>query len=228
MTLYAAVVWFLGVLIRIAGIPAANYYNLGNQLYQQDQYCRAEEAYQKAFKKLALRSHAYYNAGNAAFQQNNFQQAITYYESALDLDPQDENTWHNLELARQRVESRRAKNSRDPGVLPKKNQAVSRSRKPEKKRGQSLSLAGNRRELNPDAADRILELSRQTERRLSGFFQPYRRKIRRASQVKDVFTMSPDRLMQYMRKQNQGSYPFGPGKSRRKRAPSPARDEIDW
>jgi tetratricopeptide (TPR) repeat protein len=228
MIQYVAVVWFLGALIRLAGIPAANYYNLGNQLYQQDQYCRAEEVYQKAFKKLAERSHAYYNAGNAAFQQNDFQQAITYYESALDLAPQDEDAWHNLGLARRRAESRRAKNGRAPGVLPEKNQAASRTRKPGKKRGQSLSLAGSRPEYNPDAGDRILKISRQTEQRLRRFFQPYRRTVRRASQLEDIFTMSPDRLMKYMRKQNRDSYPFGPGKSRRKRAPSPARDEVDW
>lgn len=215
MIQYVAIVWFIGTLIGLAGIPAANYYNLGNQLYQQNQYRRAEEVYQKAFKKLATRAHAYYNAGNAAFKQNDFQKAITHYESALDLAPLDEDAWHNLELARRRVAS-----GRSPGALP--------DIKPREKRGKSLSLAGRPQEFNPDAADRILELSRKKEQRLSGFFQPHRRKARRTSQLEDIFTMPPDRLMQYMRKQNQDSYPFRPGKSRRKQAPSPARDEVDW
>lgn len=220
MIQYVAIVWFIGTLIRLAGIPAANYYNLGNQLYQQNQYCRAEEVYQKAFKKPALGSHAYYNAGNAAFKQNDFQKAITYYESALDLAPLDEDAWHNLEMARRRVAFRKAENGRASGAIP--------DIKSREKRGKPLSLAGYRPEYNPDAEDRILKMSRQTEQRLSGFFQPYRRTARRPSQMEDIFTMPPDRLMQYMREQNRDSYPFRPGKSRRKRVPSPARDEVDW
>jgi tetratricopeptide (TPR) repeat protein len=99
ITLY----WLLSLLLGRMPIPAGNYYNAGNRLYQQGQYARAEVLYQKAFNADLVTEQAYYNAGNAAFMQRKYSAAIKYYEAALDRNPEDQDAWHNLEAARSRL-----------------------------------------------------------------------------------------------------------------------------
>lgn len=98
-----AFLWVLGWLLALAGVPAENYYNEGNRWYLAGRFDLAEEAYRQAMSAGKVRGRAYYNAGNAAYRRGDYAQAMADFEAALELDPEDDDAWHNLELARLRA-----------------------------------------------------------------------------------------------------------------------------
>ncbi len=98
-----AFLWVLGWLLGLAGVPAENYFNEGNRWYRAGRFDLAEQAYRRAAPDGKMRGRAYYNAGNAAYQRGDYTRAMADFEAALELDPDDDDAWHNLELARRRA-----------------------------------------------------------------------------------------------------------------------------
>lgn len=71
--------------------------------YNEGQYNRAIELYQKVIENGFESAALYYNMGNAYFKSNNMASAILYYEKALKLDPTDEDARFNLKIANSRI-----------------------------------------------------------------------------------------------------------------------------
>ena len=74
-------------------------FNDGNALYQDADYQRAMEAYQRAIESgdPALASSAWYNLGNALYRQQQLEPSLEAYKQALRLSPDDADAKHNLE-----------------------------------------------------------------------------------------------------------------------------------
>jgi Ca-activated chloride channel family protein len=94
-------------------------YNFGTSSFKNNMYDDAIEAFSKALKSddIALQEKAYYNRGNSYYQKGaeaqqadpqatigHWQQALTSLQSALELDPDDENARHNHEVIKKRLE----------------------------------------------------------------------------------------------------------------------------
>jgi len=76
------------------------FYNGGNALYQQKQYGRAVDYYQRSFSPdSALTGRMLYNRGNALMKGAKLGEAIESYIQALQYLPDDEDARHNLEMA---------------------------------------------------------------------------------------------------------------------------------
>lgn len=78
-------------------------FNLGDALYKQGNY---EEATQK-FKELSTQkldkrilASVNHNLGNSHFMAGNYEESVNAYKNALKLNPKDNDTRYNLELAR--------------------------------------------------------------------------------------------------------------------------------
>ena len=94
------------------------HYNLGRYHYQQEEYASAESSFSTALEKCQkpeLQEAIFYNLGNTYFQQADdaenkeekiplLEKSIQNYESALSLNPEAEDTKHNLELAKKELE----------------------------------------------------------------------------------------------------------------------------
>ena len=82
-----------------------SHFNEGDALYKLEKYDKAIEAYQKIFgsQELNLEAQTYFNIGNSYFKQNKLQESIESYIKALDIDPTDQDTKYNLELARAKL-----------------------------------------------------------------------------------------------------------------------------
>ncbi|MGB1656071.1 MAG: tetratricopeptide repeat protein [Longimicrobiales bacterium] len=74
-------------------------FNDGNALYQDADYQRAMEAYQRAIETSdpRLASSAWYNLGNALYRQQQLEESLEAFKQALRLNPQDGDAKHNLE-----------------------------------------------------------------------------------------------------------------------------------
>lgn len=86
--------------------PRLNY-NLGIAYYREGNYEAAQSTFTRGAqnsKDPFLQKEAFYNLGNSFFMQENYKEAISAYESALKIDPNDEDVKHNLELAKKKLE----------------------------------------------------------------------------------------------------------------------------
>ena len=99
-TVFAAIVLLIVSISCIAfGSETEDLMKQGNDYYQQKQYEKAIESYQKiinmGYEGVAL----YYNLGNAYYRDGKIGYAILFYEKAHRLAPGDDDVNHNLIIA---------------------------------------------------------------------------------------------------------------------------------
>jgi len=75
-------------------------YNQGNRFFQEGQYKKAIESYEKALGSSIRNSYIFYNLGNAYYKDGQLGTAIWAYEKANALSPRDGDIIYNLELLR--------------------------------------------------------------------------------------------------------------------------------
>ena len=92
-------------------------YNIGDVLYKQNRYEDAKQAFKRAAthatKNIKIGEYAWYGAGNSCYQLKEWQQAIDMYEESLKLNPHNEQTLHNLTLARAKLVEEKLKDMQD-------------------------------------------------------------------------------------------------------------------
>ncbi len=74
-----------------------------NQAYNEGDFTEAVDLYHSVIDSGYVSSALYYNLGNACFKSKDIPSAILYYEKALKLDPKDEQTWFNLNIANSQI-----------------------------------------------------------------------------------------------------------------------------
>lgn len=73
---------------------------MGDSAYSKGDYATAINIYEHIIANEGIAPELYYNLGNAYYKSNEIAKAILNYERALLLDPSDNDTRFNLELAR--------------------------------------------------------------------------------------------------------------------------------
>lgn len=71
-----------------------------NTLYNESAYDSAAVIYESIINKGYSSATIYYNLGNTYYKLRNYPLAIYYYEKSLKLDPKNEDTKHNIEIAK--------------------------------------------------------------------------------------------------------------------------------
>ena len=74
-------------------------FDQANQLYQQNKFAEARDAYESVVRNGFLSGELYYNLGNAYYKTGDVGKAILNYERALRFMPNDDDLKHNLQLA---------------------------------------------------------------------------------------------------------------------------------
>ena len=72
----------------------------GNELYNQGDYRKALEKYEKILETNQHSAELYFNLGNANYKLNNIAPSIFYYEKALMLNPNDKDIKNNIAFAK--------------------------------------------------------------------------------------------------------------------------------
>ena len=95
--------WFSGFLLCAATLVYAQspqqVFEQANQLYQQEKFVEARQAYESLVHNGYGGGELYYNLGNACYKSGDIAHAILYYERALKVMPNDDDLKHNLQLA---------------------------------------------------------------------------------------------------------------------------------
>jgi hypothetical protein len=77
-----------------------------NDLYKNNQYQGAIDVYNKIIENGYEGTSLFYNLGNAHYRLGKVGYAILYYEKALNISPNDEETKHNLALAKLNIKDK--------------------------------------------------------------------------------------------------------------------------
>ena len=105
-----------------AGEP---YYNAGNALYRSEDYGGAIREYDEAIKRAedpVLRADTQFNRGNAYFQLEEYLNAVDAFKEALRLEPDNEETRRNLELAMRMLPTPEPQQGEEQGQEPDESQ----------------------------------------------------------------------------------------------------------
>ena len=117
-------------------------YNMANAYYKAKQYNKAIKAYQNA--KGVDEATRLYNIGNCYFQQDKLDQAMVFYKNALRLRD-DEDTRHNLALAKRKKEKQEQEKNNQKDKKKKKKKPNKKQAEDAKKREEQAKMTPQER-----------------------------------------------------------------------------------
>jgi Ca-activated chloride channel homolog len=132
------------------------HFNIGDVLFKQKKYREASEEYHKALqsKNRSTQAKAYYNLGNCKFRGNDFSEAVEQYKKALGLNPNDQESKFNLEMARRKLKESSQQNQQSQQSKQNKqnqqNQQNSQQQSQEKKEKQDQQQKNNPPQQDPN------------------------------------------------------------------------------
>lgn len=154
-------------------------FNLGNSYYKQQRFDEAMREYSNTgaiMKSPDERAVAYYNLGNSFYSSNKFQEAIDAYRRSLKLNPNDDDTRYNLQMAREKLKQQEQQKQQkqdqkqDQQQDQKKdqqqqNQQQNQQQKQEQPK-QDQPQPQKKNQMPKQEADRILEALRNNEKEI--------------------------------------------------------------
>ena len=163
-------------------------FNLGNSYYKQQRFDEAMREYGNSggsMKSPEDRAEAYYNTGNSFYQSNKYQEAVDAYKQSLRLNPNDEDTRYNLQMARAKLaqQQQQKQQNKDQKQDQKKDQQKQnqqqnqqqdqkqnqkqdqqQQKEEEAKQDQTRQQIQNKNQMPKQEADRILDAMRNNEK----------------------------------------------------------------
>ncbi|MBN2366106.1 MAG: tetratricopeptide repeat protein [Calditrichaeota bacterium] len=168
--------------------PVAHY-NVAEALYKKQKYEEALSSYEKALNSpdANIRQNVHYNLGNTYYQMNKYQEAIQSYIKALELNPDDEDAKHNLELVRAKLkemaqkqpmqnqqqqqqqsgeQQQQQQNQEDQqqGDQQQMANAEEKDKSKDQQQQQQMQETDKKKELSKEEAERILQALRSDEK----------------------------------------------------------------
>jgi tetratricopeptide (TPR) repeat protein len=155
-------------------------FNLGNSYYKQQRFDEAIREYGNsgmAMKSPEERAETYYNLGNTLYSSNKFQEAVDAYKKSLKLNPNDEDTRYNLQMARTKLKQQEQQKQQkqdqkqDQQQDQKKdqqqqNQQQNQQQQKQEQQKQEQAQAQKKNQMPKQEADRILEALRNNEKEI--------------------------------------------------------------
>jgi len=159
-------------------------FDLGDALYKQQRYDEAMRQFgvaATASKEAGNKAASYYNIGNSLFQSNKFPESIEAYKRALAMNPNDEDTRYNLQLALDRMKQQQQNKNKQKDKKDQQNQNQNQDQKQQQQQQQQQQNQQQqnqqakqdqtrqtqmKNQMPKDEADRILEALRNSEKQV--------------------------------------------------------------
>lgn len=146
-------------------------YNLGNALFAQKKDSAAVQSLENAAKMETIpmrRAKAFHNMGVICQSHKMYGEAISAYQSALRLNPQDDETRYNLELCKQQKkkqdqQQKQDKQNKDQGK-DKKEQDKQKQDKDKKDQDKQKQKQQEKPQMSKDNAEQLLNAAIQQEK----------------------------------------------------------------
>jgi len=154
-------------------------FNLGNSYYKQQRFDEALKEFGNtgaAVKSPEERAVAYYNAGNSLYSSNKFREAVEAYKQSLKLNPNDNDTRYNLQMAREKLkqqeqqkqqkQDQKQDQQQDQNKDQQKQQQSQQQQQKQEQQKQEQPQAQKKNQMPKQEADRILEALRNNEKEI--------------------------------------------------------------
>ena len=163
-------------------------FNLADAVYKQERYKEASALFE-ALKDNAITdkdlAEVYHNLGNSLVKEGKLDNAIAAYKSALRINPNDNDTRHNLALSKQQKQEQEKENkeeSQENKEEEKEKQEQNQENKEEEKENQPQE---KKEEMSKEDAEKMLEAIQQQEKELQEELQKKKVKGKRVKVLKD-------------------------------------------
>ncbi|MFO7977443.1 MAG: tetratricopeptide repeat protein [Bacteroidales bacterium] len=147
-------------------------FNLGNSLYRQGRYEEAANIFEGLTPTIAdeqQKAAALHNLGNAYLENQQFQEGVEAYKNALRLNPQSEDTRHNLAYAMQMLQDPPPQEQEQQDQQDQQqDQQKEQPGEDQQEQPQDIDQGQQPRpdELSPQDAKRILDALNQQEQKI--------------------------------------------------------------
>jgi tetratricopeptide (TPR) repeat protein len=154
-------------------------FNLGDAFYKQDRFEEAQRAYNASAVNSPTpidRAAAYHNIGNTLFKAGKLAESIEAYKHALKLNPWDDDTRYNYQLARERLkqQSQQQQNKDDQKKDEKQDQQKNQQQQPQQSPQQQAKQNESKQQqaqqqknqMSKQEAEQILQALRNKEAEL--------------------------------------------------------------
>ena len=158
-------------------------FDLGDALYKQERFDEAVRRYNMAAtnsKEADGKAASYYNLGNSLFKANKLPESIEAYKRALALNPNDDDTRYNLQLAMDRLKQQQQNKNQKKNQKDQQNQDQKQNQQQQQQQQQNQQQQQKnqqakqdqtrqtqmKNQMPKDEADRILEALRNSEKQV--------------------------------------------------------------
>lgn len=154
-------------------------FNLGDAFYKQQRYNEAMKSfgmYAATNKDAHAQAKAYHNVGNSLFKSDKIGQSIEAYKQALRLNPADEETRYNLQLAKEKLKQQQNQKQNKQDQKKEDQQKQDQQQKQEQQNQQQNRQQPQQQQAQPqtaqknqipkEQADRILETLQNSDKEI--------------------------------------------------------------
>ncbi len=147
-------------------------FNLGNSLYKQGRYQEASQSFESIAQLLSRpkdKAQALHNLGNSYLKAEKFKESIEAYKNSLRIEPNDNETRHNLAYAMTKMQeqtSPNGKGEKDQNKDQKESQDQQDQQNQEGNKDHKKQSQQQSSQISPQDAERILNALNQKERKL--------------------------------------------------------------
>jgi tetratricopeptide (TPR) repeat protein len=149
-------------------------FDLGDAYYKQGRYDEARRSYNASAVSAPTpvdKAAAYHNIGNALFKAGKIAESIEAYKQALRLNPKDDDTRYNYELAKERLkqpqnQQQQNKNQQNKNQQKNQQQKQQQPKSPQQQntnQDQSKQQAQQNNKMSKEEAEQILQALRNKE-----------------------------------------------------------------
>ena len=174
-------------------------FNLADAVYKQDRYQESSALFDALIDNTPSQNDlakVYHNLGNSLVKEQKLDEAISAYKKALRINPEDNDTRHNLALTTQKKQQQEQQENKDEkkedkeGENKEEEKKKNEQEKEQEKKEQQEENKENRpeekkEEMSKEDAEKMLEAIQQEEKKLQEELQKKKVKGKRVKVLKD-------------------------------------------
>jgi len=156
-------------------------FNLADAIYKQERYDEASALFNALEDNAPSKNDlakVYHNLGNSLVKEQKLKEAINAYKNALRINPDDDDTRHNLALSTRMKQNQENQENQEE---QKENQEEQKENQEEQKENPEE----NKQEMSKEAAEKMLEAIQEKEKDLQKEMQKKKVKGKKVKILKD-------------------------------------------
>jgi len=163
-------------------------FNLADAIYKQERYDEASALFNALEDNAPSKNDlakVYHNLGNSLVKEQKLKEAINAYKNALRINPDDDDTRHNLALSTRMKQNQENQENQEEQKENQEEQKENQEEQKENQEEQKENPEENKQEMSKEAAEKMLEAIQEQEKDLQKEMQKKKVKGKKVKILKD-------------------------------------------